>query len=186
MMTRCSFKTKVYFYFSGGRGRYNDNRGGFSGSDRYAAPGKDRFDSGDRFQNNRRGGRGRGFNDRSGSRTPQDRGGRGGRFNNNSRDDYQAPVQSRSNEEEENWDDDIAAPPSRPSAAPTQQFNSNNNARNDYQQNASKNRSNDDEENWDDDLAPSPAIRSVSTPKTNTSPKSMTMSGDQTPLWDED
>lgn len=178
-------------------GRYNDNRGGFSGNDRYAAPGKDRYDSGDRFQNRRgggsdRGGRGRPYNDRAGgSRTPQDRGGgRGGRFNSNSRNDYQAPVQNRqeSNEEEENWDDDVAgAVPSRPTTqAPPQQFNSSN-ARNDYL--ASKNRSNDDdEENWDDDLLPmkSPTVHSVSTPKTNTSPKSMTMSGDQTPLWDEE
>lgn len=191
----------IFIFFSGGGrgGRFNDNRGGYGGSDRFGAPGKDRFDSGnDRFQNNRRGGggdrggRGRPFGDRAGgSRTPQDR----GRFNSNPRNDFQAPKEpSRpSNDEEENWDDDLAgAVPSRPStqqerSGSTPQYSSNNSVRNDYQ-NTNKNRSNDDEENWDDDLAPakSPAVHSVSTPKTNTSPKSMTMSGDQTPLWDED
>uniref|UniRef100_A0A336LY91 Transcription elongation factor SPT6 n=1 Tax=Culicoides sonorensis TaxID=179676 RepID=A0A336LY91_CULSO len=73
-----------------------------------------------------------------------------------------------------------------------------NNPRNDqYQQNSSSNNTTSNrpattevEESWDDELAPptkspAPSAHTVSTPKTNTSPKSMTM-GDHTPLWDED
>ncbi|XP_063703465.1 transcription elongation factor SPT6-like [Culicoides brevitarsis] len=157
-----------------GSGNRYDNRPTGYGAHAAAGGPKDRYDSG--FRRNDRGGGG----NRGGSRFDRnDRGNRPSRFSNNSRNDYNPPATSQQSnrDDDDNWDNEVPAP---------SRANSGSTPRNDYQS-SSKSR-NDADENWDDDLTPakSPAVHSVSTPKTNTSPKSMTMSGDQTPLWDED